>query len=138
MAWSDKYIGIPYVDRGRGFDGCDCWGLARLVYARELGIALPSYTGAYSSAEEAAEVAALLDTRNRMQTWQQVSTPRTFDLILYRHGRLSTHVAIVIDDCRMLHIQSDDAAKVESVDDPRWQARLVGFYRHIHTRLKED
>ncbi len=138
MNWSDKYIGIPYLDRGRGFDGCDCWGLARLVYARELGIALPSYTEAYSSAEEAAEVAALLDRRHDKQIWQPVENPRPFDLILYRHGRLSTHVAIVIDDRWMLHIQSDDAAKIEDRTDPRWASRFVGVYRHIQTRLKED
>ncbi|WP_457650930.1 C40 family peptidase [Profundibacter sp.] len=136
MNWSDKYIGIPYRDRGRGFDGCDCWGLARLVYARELGIALPSYTEAYSSAEEAAEVAALLDTRNEMATWKIADSPHAFDLILYRHGRLSTHVAILIDARRMLHIQSDDAAKVEDCTDPRWNARFVGIYRHVQTTLK--
>jgi cell wall-associated NlpC family hydrolase len=137
MAWSDRYIGIPYQDRGRGFDGCDCWGLARLVYARELGIALPSYTEAYSSAEEAAEVAALMDNHNNRQTWLPVTDSRPFDLLLYRHGRLSTHVAIVIDPRRMLHIQSDDAAKVEDRTDPRWLARFVGVYRHVQTTLKE-
>ncbi|WP_457647361.1 C40 family peptidase [Profundibacter sp.] len=138
MSWSNRYIGIPYQDRGRGFGGCDCWGLARLVYMHEMGITLPSYTEAYSSAEEAAEVAALLDNHNSPETWQPVQHPNPFDLILYRHGRLSTHVAIVIDRRHMLHIQSDDASKVENSTDPRWQARLVGFYRSVQTALKED
>ena len=41
MIWANAYVGLPWADLGRDRTGCDCWGLARLVYAEQLGIALP-------------------------------------------------------------------------------------------------
>ena len=40
-----NFVGIPHADLGRDRAGCDCYGLLRLVYAEDLGIALPSFTG---------------------------------------------------------------------------------------------
>ena len=66
MIWANAYVGLPWADLGRDRTGCDCWGLARLVYAEQLGIALPSYSDAYPCAGEQAEVAALNDQKNRL------------------------------------------------------------------------
>ena len=41
--WTSRYVGIPFVDGGRGIDGLDCWGLFLLVYLEQFGIELPSY-----------------------------------------------------------------------------------------------
>ena len=38
MIWSNRFIGIPYDDFGRSRTGCDCWGLACIIYREELGI----------------------------------------------------------------------------------------------------
>lgn len=41
MSWSNKYLGIPFKRGGADFNGCDCWGLLRLVFERELNVVLP-------------------------------------------------------------------------------------------------
>ncbi|MFE3838893.1 C40 family peptidase [Pseudogemmobacter sonorensis] len=133
--WSDRYVGIPYADLGRTRDGCDCYGLVRLVYAGELGITLPPYLG-YGSVEEHAEIAALIEGARLSPFWQAVDAPAPFDIAVFRRGRLSTHLGIVIRPGLMLHMQDEDCAKIESWRGGVWGGRLTGHYRHIEGPAK--
>ncbi|MFB2595108.1 hypothetical protein ACEYYB_09670 [Paracoccus sp. p4-l81] len=53
--------------------GCDCYGLARVVYQEELAITLPDYLGDYASADEHGEVAALIAGAQRLPMWVPVT-----------------------------------------------------------------
>lgn len=135
MSWSNGYVGIPYADLGRDASGCDCWGLARLVYANELQIGLPSYAADYGSADFAPEVAALIHDRVG-PPWSPVAgCVHQFDLLLLRLGRHDTHVGIAIDHRIMLHMAVGCSAKVEGFRYGRWAHRLVGVYRHLNSPL---
>jgi len=136
MSWSNYYVGIPYADMGRDRVGCDCWGLARLVYADCLSITLPDYAGGYVSAEEQAEVAALIGQETQAGVWSRVPQPAEFDLLLFRHGRRDSHIGICIAPHLMLHMATDDQSKVERFDQGRWSARFVFGFRHTerHSR----
>lgn len=136
MSWSNKYVGIPYVDMGRNHAGCDCWGLARLVYAEQLDATLPDYAGGYASAEEQAEVASLIGGETAGAVWVPVSIPQSFDLLLYRHGRHNSHIGIFVAPGLMLHMATDDQSKLERTDAGRWPARRVGVYRYYGPRSK--
>ena len=41
--WANKYVGLPWAWKGRTSEGVDCYGLLRLVYRDERGIALPEH-----------------------------------------------------------------------------------------------
>ncbi len=131
MSWSNPYIGLPYKDCGRAEDGADCWGLARLVYARELGIDLPSYNERYVTTEERAELNALIGDVTVNGTWIAVQESRPFDLLTFRRGRLDTHIGIVVAKGLMLHMAEEDCAKLERFDSGAWKNRLTGVYRHF-------
>jgi len=137
MSWSSKYVGLPYTDHGRDRDGVDCWGLARLVYAEELGITLPSYADAYASAEELLEVDAILRGASERKQWCAVSQTQPFDLFEFRVGAHRSHVGIAVSTSLMLHVHSGSAALVERIW-PRWTERRTGIYRHIHMVLRGD
>lgn len=132
MSWSNRYIGTPWRDLGRDASGCDCWGLACLVYRQELGIDLPDYLGAYLSADERAEVAALISAGAQSPLWHPVDDcPAAFDLVVFRRGRLTSHIGIVIRPGLMLHMAGEDAAKVEDYRSGHWAPRLTGIWRYF-------
>ncbi|WP_411836697.1 C40 family peptidase [Paracoccus sp. ME4] len=131
MSWSNRFVGIPYEEFGRSRAGCDCYGLACIIYREELGISLPDYLGSYSSAEEHAEIAALIAGEEASPLWVPVSgTALAFDIAVFRRGRLSSHVGIVIRHGLMIHMQEEDCAKLADYRSGPWAHRLQGHWRH--------
>ena len=130
MNWTDKYTGIPFLYDASSFDGCDCWGLVRLVYQNELGINLPDYfralrdnTVAYlRRVHQAAEAEA--------KRWVRVESPREFDVVLIRKGAINAHVGVVVRSSYFLHCDEGVWTRVERCDAPIWRHRVAGFYRH--------
>jgi cell wall-associated NlpC family hydrolase len=135
MSWTNAYIGIPFAKFGASRSGLNCWGLIVLVYAEQLGITLPDYAGAYASPEEQAEVAALVGTERANKVWVRKLPPRPFDVLVFRRGRLETHVGLFVDYGLMLHVTADDCAKLERIDTGVWVHRLTGVYRHVNAPL---
>lgn len=136
MIWTNDFVGIPYADMGRDRAGCDCWGLARLVYAERLEVDLPSYAGGYVSAEEQAEVSALIGQETEGSVWLTSPLQNTFDLLVFRHGRHQSHIGIVVERGLMLHMATDDQSKLERFDQGRWKSRLVGAFSHNVSDLR--
>jgi len=132
MSWSDRYIGLPYRDRGRDHDGADCWGLVRLVYREALAITLPSYLETYASLEERAEIAAAIGAKSARYPWRRIATgdARGFDLVLFQRGGIADHVGIVVAPSAMLHVARGSEAVIAPYDETPWSGRLVGLYRH--------
>jgi|APEBP8051072266_1049373.scaffolds.fasta_scaffold06785_2 cell wall-associated NlpC family hydrolase len=134
--WSDRFIGIPYAEFGRDRRGCDCWGLACIVYREELGISLPDYLG-YGSVEEHGEIAALIEGAATSPLWLPVDGPAmAFDVAVFRRGRLSTHVGIVIRHGVMIHMHGTDCAKVADYRSGAWGHRFNGHFRHVERTLE--
>lgn len=129
--WSASYIGIPHAEFGHSEAGANCWGLVVLVYARELGIALPTYDGRYASLAEQREVAALVAGEQADPAWSKVSVPQPFDVAVFRQGRYATHMGVVVRDNLLLHIQAGDAAKIQNYRVAPLKDRLTGLYRHV-------
>lgn len=129
--WTASFVGLPFAERGRTRTGCDCYGLARIVYQEELGVSLPDYLG-YTSTEERGEIAALIDGAQELPMWVPVTGPAVaFDLALFRRGRLTTHIGVVVRRGLMLHMADEDCAKIERFDNGRWSHRLSGVCRHV-------
>jgi cell wall-associated NlpC family hydrolase len=125
-----RFIGIPEVDLGRDRNGCDCWGLYRLVLREACGIELPSYAGDYMCSRESAEVDRVARGVFSGSPWQQVTGPRRpFDLLLFQRGRQAFHVGLAVDADRMLHMPAGDASSIVPVRD-QWHRCLAGVYRH--------
>lgn len=130
--WSRRYLGIPFAPLGRALTGCDCYGLACVIYQEELAITLPDYLDGYASTEEQGEIAALIAGAQHLPMWVPVDGPAVaFDLAVFRRGRLQTHVGIIVRRGLMLHVPAAGTSRIESYEAGRWRHRLTGIWRHV-------
>lgn len=132
----NEYVGIPWLERGRTRDGCDCWGLVRIVYKDKWDIELPSYDAEYDTIADRAHLKALMDNRSEefmKDGWHEIypGEERPGDGVLMRLGSYPIHVGIVQSSGRLLHIDFGMASSaLESYKQPKLCKRIVGFYRH--------
>jgi len=128
--WSQQYIGLPWKEKGRTRAGIDCYGLVRLILAEQCGIRLPSYTGAYASTEERAQILAAItagsaDLARRIERHEV----RPFDVVEMMDEGVPTHLGIVSAPGRMIHIPRRRLSEMPRWDRGAWADKVVGFWR---------
>ena len=134
--WSRKYLEIPWKEKGRDFDGADCWGQLRLVYRQELLIELPDYTEEYVSNFDYPSVAEAF-TRLLLRDWIAVTDPLPMHGVLLwdRDPALPTHCGVVVEPGSLMTVSRERGAVVaehetNTVLGRFYRQRIVGFYRH--------
>ena len=125
-----RYIGIPYLVKGRSFAGCDCWGLVVLYYREELGIILPAYEMSFADEAEIAEIHAAI-SGEKASTWSRVEAPVKNDVVLMRVRGEPVHIGIYIGDGHILHTRNGASASIQRLNAPFWRQSLEGYYRHV-------
>lgn len=134
--WVDGYVGIPFLDGGRTRLGCDCYGLLWLTLREQFNVILPSYENA-PSALEREEASAMIAGRLEVDRWVRVTDPRPGDGVLLRVANRPWHVGVVVGPNLFLHVAPGQIySAVERLDTPRWNRRVIGFYRHEAMRVE--
>ena len=94
-----KYLGIPYLHKGRSLTNLDCYGLIVLVY-RDLGIEIPDYEYADKWYKDGKNY--YLDYYH--EVWEKVLDLREWDCILFKNrSSVVNHVGIYLGDNKFLH-----------------------------------
>lgn len=126
LRWAEKYVGLRFVDHGRTMAGVDCWGLVRLIMKDQCNIELPSY-GEISATELIAVTKTIAQESNR-EPWQEVKTPKAFDVVLMRGRPL--HVGIMVSDKHVIHVEETTSSVLLPLTHNAIKHRLCGFRRH--------
>lgn len=132
MKWSNKYIDIPFVEKGRTRDGLDCWGLVRLVYKDLLDITLP-ILHAYEDTKDYLNISQLVEENSSQYEWTEVEKgqEQPLDVLIFRVMGHPVHVGLVVGNGYMLHCQrGSNTVHADYVNDRNWGKRLEGIYRH--------
>lgn len=131
MTALDDYVGIPWLERGRDREGCDCWGLLAMVLSDRFGVALPSYRDDYQTVKDTAAIVGLID--GHMDEWVSIADgqEREGDGLLMSIAGRPRHVGIVVSPGLVLHIERGVGSLIENYRCHRLRHRLVGFYRHV-------
>lgn len=127
--WWQKYIGLPFAEKGRCESGLDCWGLVKLVYEKELGIELPSYEWCYHDTNDADAIGREIEMQ-RVAGWREIEKPQEFDLAILRMRGVPMHVGIVTKAPFMIHSAHGVDVALERLDGLRWKNRVNGYVRH--------
>lgn len=123
--WWEKYVGLPFVELGRGPVGYDCWGLVRLVYQEQLGIELPSWT-AHKSIRDKQTVSDELTEAHKL--FIKTEAPEPLSVVLMSSTVTLLHVGIAIDRQSMLHTTLGKDACVGRLKT--FEHQIKGFYRY--------
>lgn len=129
MSWAEKYIAIPFVEKGRDKAGLDCYGLVRLVYGQEIGIDLPDYLAAYETTDDREALNALI-SHEKSQLWREKPNGREceFDVAVLKMRGVPMHVGVVIGGGKMLHCLKGVGTSIERYNSIKWQSSVAGFF----------
>lgn len=136
MHWAARYVGTPYVRRGREIGALDCWGLVWAVYRNVLGIDIPSHGDI--DANSLIAIARAVKDGEQSPLWRLVAPPAEFDVVVMRgllrlDGKarhLQFHVGIMVDQRRVMHTEEATGAVIVPIERPDVVGRIKGFYRH--------
>lgn len=133
MSWLSKYVGIPFVDKGRDFKGCDCWGLVRLVYKNELNIELPTY--GEISAKDLEAVSQMVEGNYVLEPWIEIKEDaiQSFDVAVMRFygSRDIGHVGVVVaGGTAIIHTERTVDSVMIPLGHRTIRPRITGFRRH--------
>ena len=125
----NELVGIPWLDKGRTHEGCDCWGLVRLAFAEQLGVDLPSYADGYQDTGDRTALDGLYDSERGPWQAVELGTEEAFDMVLLRER--PWHVGLVVRRGLMLHMPEGQSSVVEPYTTGRHLRRIEGIYRHV-------
>lgn len=124
----EKYLKIPFKNKGRDWNGVDCWGLVHLFYKEEFGIQLPPYLDVNEKWDEVGKIAAVMGVEKNK--WKKVAIPQFGDVIMFNIVGIPVHVGIALDKKMMLHALDKVGVSIEPYKSLKWEFRLEGFYRY--------
>jgi cell wall-associated NlpC family hydrolase len=127
----DRFIGLPWIDKGRSFDGVDCYGLVWLVNRELRAVELPSYAEDYVTSVDRLALARLIAGELDDGGWDEIpaAQEQPFDAVLIREGRMAKHIGLVTRPGMMLHVEQGGTSQVERYRAGIFAHRVVGFYR---------
>lgn len=126
----DRSRSVPFKEKGRDFDGWDCWGLVKFGLKLVYDYQAPDSQD-YKTVQQVEQTWELF--QRGMTYFDKVEQPRTGDVVTFRvlgkRGRYP-HAGLMLDGRNFLHIDAGMvSARVDSVTGFEWRNSLVGYYR---------
>jgi cell wall-associated NlpC family hydrolase len=127
--WVKKYIGIPFLSNGRTMEGCDCYGLVRLVMLNEYGVGLPALSGDYADALNLAETARLFAENLPVLAGEKIAGPEEKAVAVIAEHGVAAHIGVVAGGGFILHTGIKTGSVCQRETHPALRGRIEGYYR---------
>ena len=127
-SWVSKYIGIPFVSNGRTANGCDCYGLVRLVLNNEYGIYLPELSDNYNDARNIEETAKLFALHRPVILAEKLQDMKEKAVVVITGHGSPCHIGIAAGSGRILHTTFKTGSVCQRETHPDLRGRIEGYY----------
>ena len=121
----NRFFSIPYRNNGRDFNGCDCYGLVKLMCREIDGIELPDFIYEDSSLENG----KIYNKELTNKKWVKCE-PKQGAIVLLRIEGVAKHVGYMIDSTKFMHILGEAGVNIVSIKDNLFKNRIVGFWEY--------
>jgi len=125
---TSRYIEIPFKNKGRDFDGCDCWGLVRLIYHTEFNIELPSFVDVYKDANESKKISKAITENRSLINYKENEAPEYGDIVVFNIQKMPFHVGVYVGRGMVLHVMRGMNSACERISLGKLKGRVEGFY----------
>jgi cell wall-associated NlpC family hydrolase len=126
--WVGKYIGIPFITNGRAMNGCDCYGLIRLVLSNEYGIELPELSDNYTDAKNLKETARLFAEHRPVLAAEKLPKAQEKAVVVFTEHGVAAHIGIVAGGGYILHTGAKTGSVCQRETHPGLRGRIEGYY----------
>jgi cell wall-associated NlpC family hydrolase len=130
----NRALDVPFKEKGRSYDGWDCWGLIYVAYRDVYETTLPIYTGEYHSTRRREELQNLI-TQRKMGGWKLNNPHQPGNVALVRMMGRDCHIGLMLSGWDMLHVVSGVSAAIEPINRPPWRDeaydKVEGIYRYV-------
>lgn len=118
------YLNTPYRHQGRSIAGMDCIGLVIRV-GEDCGYKISHSEYAYEQIPNPSVLWAGMNAN-----FKPVKTPQKGDILVFRIFKEPQHMAIFIDDNRIIHAYENIGKVSEHNFTPAWRKRLLAVYSY--------
>lgn len=120
-----KYLGIPYKKSYEpSFDGCDCYGMVKLIYKTEFDIDLPTYVIDLNDQKLISE--KIEECKPLYVKLNQPMPNCILGLVLI--NKYTDHTGIFMESDKFLHTNSKNGIHVNRINNPWWKRHISGYY----------
>ena len=122
-----RYQEIPWKDKGRGWNGCDCWGLACLFLREECGVTVQD-PGSYVTCRDIERVRRIAEEEKR--NWVLITAPIKGDVVDLSLSERDFHVGVVVTPGWVMHIEQGGWPQIVELKSKRIFGRIRGYWRY--------
>lgn len=130
-SYLNEIIKIPYLDLGRDKNGCDCYGLVRLIFKDLTDYDLPLFASVHPNDKR-----LLTNIVNTQTEFHETTIAKHLHLVVVKNSSIATHIAICIEDSnhllRVVDTNKHKGVCIQSLDNFKSQYLHLSFYAHSH------